>query len=676
MNCSTQSFFSHFLFKSVFFLFFILFFCVSPTFANEELTFPDWLKKHEVWDSYEKALQQEKKSPKNILGRAYSLLQQGKADEARQILRKYAPFKSKEAEAERLWLYGSTLRLQGEYPQAVETLSEALSFYSSKKQKELLLSQYALSILWEDVWRQWLWEALAAEKISSDQQNRLLRSARQALLAWPKNKFWKEANKLTEAKNLKKLHQSRLLPEKTKDRYAAAKALLFSAGGFQKQTQGELKQIVDKDLRHLWQALLNLLASNTLQPQSLSPLATDFFTAYSSDFANMKDNWNTNIADMQNWKEFHLKLKKMSAKKAISLLKKELGSALLSQDMRMILKSYLFTFQLMETDLENKKQYSRLKKNWKKLGNERLALPVRISAMLIFAQNEDFSDVPQLYPAFCVLAASTGYIPHSELQSSFWKKKTSYFDPLAHFQSLQSKFYKHNKKSPIQKEAALHLAYLFPTSKVAQKALFFLARQAQNEGKPILAWGYLQKINLSTLPKDMEIDYYLAQAGLEMQLGKEQESLKTYLDILQNNPTAIPPVKKLRLALLAQQQNEWEIADKLLRELWSQKEELSTELQAELLFWLGEGQQYLGQTEKALETYLRLGWKYPKENMWAVTALYRAGLMYEQLGRPEAAQKLYQTVVENSGRESQKEAAKQRIQAIKTKLKRGTQTLF
>ncbi len=666
-----------FLFKTVFFLFCILFVFISPIFANEELTFPNWLKKHEIWDSYEKALQQEKQSPKNILERSYSLLQQGKADEARKILDKYAPFKSKEAEAERLWLYGTILRLQGEYSHAVENLSEALCFYSPQKQKELILSQYALSILWEDVWRQWLWETLSSVKPSSTKLELLVRSAHQAQLAWPKNNFWKEANKLMESKSFKKLYQSKLLPEKTKDRYSIAKALLFAAADFHKQTQTELKQIANKDLRYFWQTLLDLLTSNTLQAKPLSPLATDFFAAYSLNLANIKNNWKINIANTQNWQEFHSKLEKMSTKKAISLLKKELGSTLLSQDMHTALKSYLFTFQVMETDLNSPKHFSQLKKNWKKLKDEHLALSVRISAMLIFAENEDFSDQPQLYPALCILAASTGYIPHSELQSAFWKKNPSVFDPLIQFQALNAEFYKQNKKStPAKKEAALHLAYLFPTSNVAPKALFFLARQAQNEGKPILAWEYLQKISLAALPKNMEIDYYLAQAGLEMQLGKEREALITYLDILRNNPTAIPPIKKLRLALLAQQQNEWETADKLLQELWTQKEELSTELQAELLFWLGEGQQYLGQTEKALETYLRLGWKYPKENIWAITALYRAGLMYEQLGLPESAQKLYQTVIENSDRESQKEAAKQRIQAIKTKLKRGTQTLF
>ena len=76
------------------------------------------------------------------------------------------------------------------------------------------------------------------------------------------------------------------------------------------------------------------------------------------------------------------------------------------------------------------------------------------------------------------------------------------------------------------------------------------------------------------------------------------------------------------------------------------------------------------------ETYLRLGWKYPKENMWAVTALYRAGLIYEQQGKSAAAKKLYQTVLENSGRESQKKAAKQRIKAIESKGQENSQPLF
>ena len=79
---------------------------------------------------------------------------------------------------------------------------------------------------------------------------------------------------------------------------------------------------------------------------------------------------------------------------------------------------------------------------------------------------------------------------------------------------------------------------------------------------------------------------------------------------------------------------------------------------------------------EALETYLRLGWKYPKENMWAVTALYRAGLIYEQQGKSAAAKKLYQTVLENSGRESQKKAAKQRIKAIESKGQENSQSLF
>ncbi len=168
----------------------------------------------------------------------------------------------------------------------------------------------------------------------------------------------------------------------------------------------------------------------------------------------------------------------------------------------------------------------------------------------------------------------------------------------------------------------------------------------------------------------------IAKAGLEMQLGKEKEALDGYLEILDKKPQALPPVKKLRLALLAQQHNQWPVADKILHELWAQKKKLSEELQAEVLFWIGEGQQYMGQADKALETYLRLGWKYPKKNMWAVTALYRAGLIYEQQGKADAAKKLYEAVLKNSSRESQKKAASQRIKAMESKGQGKAQALF
>lgn len=659
------------------FLVVLLFFSFSLAFADEELTFPAWLKKHEAWDSYEKVLQQEKNTPKVVLERAYSLLRLGEAKAALQLLEEHEPF-TDQLEAERLWLYGSALRLNGDGSRAVLTLSKALKFYEPKKQKELLLSQQALSVLWEAVWRQWLWECLASPLLEKGRRTLLLQVAQQGELAWPKKTFWQQAKKLAQGKNFVDVKGGYLEPALNQDRLSAARALLASAAGFKELAMSELKKIQKKDLCQFWGLFLSLTDEAPFSvPQNFSSTATDFFEAYGQGLAGLKKHgWNLTMPEIPSWKKFYAELATMSPEAALTRLKKELESSLIPEDLRGILENYVFIFQLIAADFAKSGQRSALKTFWNKLAKDNLSPAMQISALLVFTENQDFTAQP-LYPAFCTLAAATGYVPHAKIQSSFWKKAPSVFDPLAQYQELKSQFFQAKKKKTAQKkEVALHLAYLFPESVVAQQALFFLAQQAHAENKPVLAWRYLQRIVLPALPKEMEIDYFLAKAGLEMQLGKEKEALSSYLDILAQNPQALPPVKKLRLALLAQQQNQWPVADKILHELWAQKKDLSKELQAELLFWIGEGQQYMGQTDEALETYLRLGWKYPKENMWAVTALYRAGLIYEQQGKSAAAKKLYQTVLENSGRESQKKAAKQRIKAIESKGQENSQPLF
>ncbi len=667
--------------KTAFLSFFIaLFFCSSlAVYADEELTFPDWLKKHGAWDSYEKVLQREKNTPKIVLERAYSLLRLGEAKPAIQLLEQHGPFTNDQIEAERLWLYGSALRLNGDVSRAVLTLSKALKFYEPKKQKELLQSQKALSVLWEDVWRQWLWESLASPRLQVGRRALLLQIASQAEMAWPKKKFWKQAKELMQVKKIAHIRKSYIDKGLNADRLSAARALLASAAGFQQLALLEQKKIQNQELRLFWRVFLAL--PNTVPSflrKDLSLTATDFFEAYGRSLGlAKKQGWKISMPDNPGWKKFHAELAKMPLQAALARLEKELESSLISEELRTVLKKYAFTFRLLTTDCNQFGERNKLKMLWKELSKDNPPLSMKVCALILFDEKQDFTGTP-LYPAFCILAAASGCVPHAAIQSAFWKQDVpSAFDPLAQYMKLKAQFLKEKKKKGAKKkEAALHLAYLFPQSTVAQQALFFLAQQAHTEKKPVLAWRYLQKIVLPALPEEMKIDYFLAKAGLEMQLGKEKEALAGYLNILAKKPQALPPVKKLRLALLAQQQNQWQVADKILHELWAQKAGLSEELQAELLFWIGEGQQYMGQTDKALETYLRLGWKYPKENMWAVTALYRAGLIYEQQGKTAAAKKLYTAVLKNSGRKSQKKAAEQRIKAIESRGQGGSQALF
>lgn len=130
----------------------------------------------------------------------------------------------------------------------------------------------------------------------------------------------------------------------------------------------------------------------------------------------------------------------------------------------------------------------------------------------------------------------------------------------------------------------------------------------------------------------------------------------------------LPAMIRLRVALLYQQQRDFSSAKKQLLVIQTENKDLSTELKAEILFWLGEGEQAVKHTESALKYYLTLAWKYPQENIWALTAMYRASLIYEKRGNYPTAKRLLTTVVKNAGRKSQREAAKARIDAINNKM--------
>lgn len=76
----------------------------------------------------------------------------------------------------------------------------------------------------------------------------------------------------------------------------------------------------------------------------------------------------------------------------------------------------------------------------------------------------------------------------------------------------------------------------------------------------------------------------------------------------------------------------------------------------------------MGRKEKALKHYLELAWEFPEQNIWAVTAMYRASMIYERKGQFETAKRFLKTVIKRADRKAQKEAAQARLNAIDGKL--------
>jgi tetratricopeptide (TPR) repeat protein len=155
-----------------------------------------------------------------------------------------------------------------------------------------------------------------------------------------------------------------------------------------------------------------------------------------------------------------------------------------------------------------------------------------------------------------------------------------------------------------------------------------------------------------------------------------EQALLYYEKILNLSPDNLKPITLLKVALYAQRNNKLETAQKILTYLWKNKNRVSRRLQAEILFWLAEGEQLRGNLDMALEKYLKVYWFYKDQYIWSITGLYRAALIYEQKGKLITAKRILEDVVKNAKRKSEKEAATLRLKAIKKITNNSLQSLF
>ncbi|MBA4358014.1 MAG: hypothetical protein C0405_09860, partial [Desulfovibrio sp.] len=129
----------------------------------------------------------------------------------------------------------------------------------------------------------------------------------------------------------------------------------------------------------------------------------------------------------------------------------------------------------------------------------------------------------------------------------------------------------------------------------------------------------------------------------------------------------LEPKARLDMATFLQLKNDFEGGRQQLLLLWEQRESLPRPLQAEILFWLGEGEHSLRNYDAALDYYLRLAYQYAKEPMWPTVAMYRSAMIYELKGNFEPAKKFLNAVMATADTKEAREAARNRLNALEAK---------
>ncbi len=639
-------------------------------------TFAHWLKQYQAWDVYEKELSGQANSPDNLLARGETLLRLRKPQEAMTLLA--GSFSDPAQESRRLLLLARATRLMGDYPACI---LHWLNFAGAHPQDSTYLTmrkEPGLDLLFEDVWQQLFWASYFTQHtdLFATRHPMMSRMLELGSLVWPNHPFWEQARPVfsrittlfgtASSSSVSKTLEGDQKPVMNPDREYIGKALAAWSLGFWDQGDTWLHQVNDPRLVQFWQqcAVLAGHPVNDHQDMLKQSIRPDFFTLFAPQIRSIT-HWVLTPPDSPSWPSFADTLQSLGHAEALARVLAEQASLFLPESVGATLDVCAFALKLQHQGAAS------LQKDWNTFLSKEHPPPLLLQlAYMILGGHavmpEKVSEARLLrYLLAAALVPSDGGV-----MEDFWQQSQDVAASSAAF-PLDYLLEYNNLAATSGHRYATQLAFLYPNSPAAQKGLLLLARRANQDGHHQLAWSYLQKIQTKDLDPSDRIEFLLARAGMEMELGHEDAALKDYALLMKEQPERIPLEKQLKLALLAQQKRQWAWAQDILESLWQRRATLTEPLRAEILFWLGEGAQSQGRMQEALTFYLRLAWSYPQQHIWAVTAMYRAGLIYEKRREFETAKRLYTTVLKQSDRKSQKEAAKTRIASVNAEIQRS-----
>lgn len=658
-----------------------------PAQAQEKQSFQQWLERYEAWDRLEKEYARESsaESPEAILKRAQVYLNLNSPGKALEIIEMTPAFEG-EMEARRLWLGGQAHRGLGDLTKAVLWYTQATKFMTDDEIKRRFGAEQSLDTIWHDVWLKMYWSYNANHTLSRDSQKEAL----DLVLAvgrkvWA-NEFWNKVYLLMSTGQVvgDAKPQSRPVDGagmvQAEDTLRIAQAM--AAISLEKfEDAAKLVDALPQDaVRSFWSSILAFLRNGN-QPENMNVfLEGNYLKPHAfwtgnllAPYSKSRAEWFLGNPDSAAWTQFRNNLLTMGPAEANKAIDNELGSMLISEQTSTLLRNFKLALSLSNGD------FATAATTWNTINKASLPICLRLAGVLAFKDrlNKVLPESPAqayaLYPVLSALSGGAGQDVHPQTEAPFWTGA-----PADQLQTLSSTRYPLDRllllaywQQRFAKEPSVALAkraaYLFDDASFGIKGLLYLADDAVKGKRLQLGAFYLNRIDEPALPANLQMSWLDAKTRLELESGRQATALETYQKMTATGEP-IPVMTRLRMALLYQQRREYETAQKELLAMWDARGTMTTALQAETLFWLGEGEQAMRDPDKALDYYLKLAWQYPQENIWALTAMYRASLIYEKRGKYETAKKLLTTVAKNAARKEQKEAAQARIAAIDNKM--------
>jgi hypothetical protein len=588
-----------------------------------------------------------------------------------------------------LWLGGQAHRGLGDLTKAVLWYTQATKFLSDDEIRARFKREPALESIWHDVWLKMYWSYLANHTLSRGSQKEALDMILGVGRKVWDNDFW---NKVNFIMNPQQLSAENASGKGTGDTTAPVAPLVqpadtqliaramasVSLEKFEEAT-GFVTQISNETVRTFWTAVLNFLSSGNTPENIEVFLNGNYLKAHAfwagnvlAPYSKSRSEWFLGNPDSAAWTKFRNNILTMTPEEAEKAIDNELGSMLISEQTATLLRNFKLALSLSGDN----EQVSTT--TWNSIDKKTLPICLRLAGMLSFKENlnnvlpEKPAQAFALYPVLAALSGAAGENANPETEAPFWTaaptnklKNLSAGNPLDRLLLLA--YWQQRFADKPSAELAKRAAYLFDDSSFGIRSLIYLADDAVRAKDLQLGAFYLNRIDEPALPPELRTAWLDIKTRLELDAGHQGQALETYQEMAKTGET-VPVMTRLRMALLYQQRREYETAQKELLAMWDARATMTTALQAETLFWLGEGEQAMRNPDKALDYYLKLAWQYPQENIWCLTAMYRASLIYEKRGKYETAKRLLGTVVRNASRKEQRVAAQARIDAIDKKM--------
>ncbi len=660
----------------------------KPAPKPSKLTYQDWLKRYNAWDKLEKEYGAAEHTPENIIKQARVAMNAGDPNKALQIVESVAPFEDNSVEIDRLWVGAQAWRALGLPDRSVLWFVGAADLMKPEERVQRLTKEPGLAMVWKDVFRKLFQVYIHNNNLSREAQGVYLSQViGHGASIWINDKFWKVVKSTLEKVQTvepakAKDDLSRLSKDINKIRIAQAIATVVE--GYS-DWNGTLIDMADKDRSGFWIALLSLIENNDQPSLDLSKIALQAirvqrFLEHDFDAAAtmLASNWiqSSNTLD---FKQFKRNCRLLSMQELHELFINGSPESLM---IGFVAADELLPLRLGVSIAVNDRQEA--EKIWKIINKTTLPNGLRLASMFYF--NQTFKDAFNRGPDFgspndllwLTLLEAAGNAPFLPHLVPFWQPVVPEKDRLKLIYSwpldpdVMFKVWKYDWNRRSGPNLARRVAYLYPDEQFGMLCTLFLAENSLGNNQFNLAQYYLSGVDTKATNSTLTAEYYRVKAELQISREDIDGAYESYQQLV-GTGAPIDDTTRLKIAFLLQQRGELEQGRKHLLTLWEKREQYETPMQAEILFYLAEGEQAMNNSDQALDYYLHLAWKYPQESMWALTAMYRASNIYESLEQYEPAVRLLKTVVKNAETPKQRETATLRLENIQARQAKDTE---